>query len=163
MAPYCHMFELTGIAFRFANVVGPRQTHGVAYDFIRRLLRDPRQLEILGDGTQSKSYIHVDDVLDALLLLNDRAGQSFHVFNVATEDYVTVRQIADLVAEQLNLKGVEYKFAGGTRGWKGDVPIVRFDPTQLRKLGWTNRKTSVEALRDAIDSMIVDARAGRFS
>ena len=163
LCAYCHMFELEGIAFRFANVVGPRQTHGVAYDFIRRLLLDPRQLEILGDGTQSKSYIHVDDVLDALLLLNDRQWQGFQVYNVATEDYVTVRQIADLVTEQLNLTGVEYTFAGGTRGWKGDVPIVRFDTTKLRKLGWTNRRTSVEALRDAIDSMIVDARAGRFS
>ena len=163
LCAYCHMFELEGVAFRFANVVGPRQTHGVAYDFIRRLLRDPRQLEILGDGTQSKSYIHVDDVIDSLLSLDDLGWQGFQVYNVATEDYVTVRQIADLVAEQLNLRGVEYTFTGGTRGWKGDVPIVRFDTTKLRKLGWTNRRTSVEALRDAIDSMIVDARAGKFS
>ena len=163
LCAYCHMFELEGTAFRFANVVGPRQTHGVAYDFIRRLLLNPRQLEILGDGTQSKSYIHVDDVLDALLLLNDRQWQGFQVYNVATEDYVTVRQIAELVKEQLNLTGVEYTFGGGNRGWKGDVPIVRFDTAKLRKLGWTNRKTSVEALRDAIDSMIVDARAGKFS
>jgi UDP-glucose 4-epimerase len=163
LCSYCHMFELEGVAFRFANVVGPRQTHGVAYDFIRRLLVDPSRLEILGDGTQSKSYIHVDDVLNALLSIHDQGWQGFRVFNVATEDYVTVRQIADLVAEQLHLTGVEYTFAGGTRGWKGDVPIVRFDTTKLRKLGWTNRRTSVAALRDAIDSMIGDARAGKFT
>jgi UDP-glucose 4-epimerase len=163
LCAYCHMFELEGVAFRFANVVGPRQTHGVAYDFIRRLLRDPTRLEILGDGTQSKSYVHVDDILDALLLLNAQAWQGFEVFNVATEDYVTVRQIADLVAQQLSLTGVEYTFTGGKRGWKGDVPVVRFDTTRLRGRGWTNQRTSVDALRDAIDSMIVDARAGKFS
>src|SRR6201999_3441300 len=85
---YCHMFDLSARCYRFANVVGPRQTHGVAYDFIRRLLADPARLEILGDGRQSKSYVHVDDVLDALLLMNDRGGSGFDVFNVATEDYV---------------------------------------------------------------------------
>jgi UDP-glucose 4-epimerase len=159
---YTHMFGLHGVGFRFANVVGPRQTHGVAYDFVRRLLRDPSRLEILGDGQQSKSYIHVEDVLDAMLLLNDRGWTGFDVFNVATEDYVTVRQIADLVAERLGLSGVAYAFTGGRRGWKGDVPVVRFDTTKLRGLGWSNGRTSVQALADAIDALIADARAGKF-
>jgi UDP-glucose 4-epimerase len=159
---YCHMSEIDAVAFRFANVVGPRQTHGVGYDFVRRLLRDPSRLEILGDGTQSKSYIHVDDIIDALLLLNDRHGRGFDVFNVATEDYVTVREIADLVASRLGISGVSHTFTGGRRGWKGDVPVVRFDTTKLRALGWRNRRTSVEALTDAIDSMIADAKAGKF-
>ncbi len=159
---YTYMFDLHGVGFRFANVVGPRQTHGVAYDFIRRLLREPTRLEILGDGQQSKSYIHVSDVVDALLLLHDRGWNGFDVFNVATEDYVTVRQIADLVAGRLGLSNVSYTFTGGRRGWKGDVPIVRFDTAKLRGLGWSNRRTSVEALVNSIDSMIVDARAGMF-
>jgi len=159
---YTHMFDLHGVGFRFANVVGPRQTHGVAYDFIRRLLRDPAHLEILGDGQQSKSYIHVDDVLDALLLLHDRGWNGFDVFNVATRDYVTVRQIADLVAERLGISSVQYTFTGGNRGWKGDVPVVRFDTSKLRGLGWSNRRTSVAALTGSIDSMIADARAGMF-
>ncbi len=159
---YCHMFGLHGAAFRFANVVGPRQTHGVAYDFIRRLLRDPSRLDILGDGLQSKSYIHVDDVLDALLLLHDSGWQQFDEFNVATEDYVTVREIAELVRRQLGLSEVAYRYTGGDRGWKGDVPVVRFDTTKIRKRGWANKRTSVEALRDSIESMINDARAGRF-
>jgi UDP-glucose 4-epimerase len=159
---YTHLFDLHGVGFRFANVVGPRQTHGVAYDFIRRLLHDPTRLEILGDGQQSKSYVHVDDVVDALLLTHDRGWNGFDVFNVATEDYVTVRQIADLVVDRLGLSGVVYAFTGGRRGWKGDVPVVRFDTTKLRGLGWSNQRTSVEALVDSIDSMITDARAGRF-
>jgi UDP-glucose 4-epimerase len=159
---YVHMFEFHGDAFRFANVVGPRQTHGVAYDFIRRLLQDPSHLEILGDGQQSKSYIHVDDVLDALLLVHDRGWDGFDVFNVATADYVTVSQIADLVAARLGLTGIDYRFTGGRRGWKGDVPVVRLDTTKLRGLGWSNRRTSLEALGDSIDSMIADARSGKF-
>jgi UDP-glucose 4-epimerase len=159
---YVHMFDLEGVGFRFANVVGPNQTHGVAYDFIRRLLVDPTRLEILGDGAQSKSYIYVDDVLDALLLLDERGWEGFDVFNVATQDYLTVRQIADLVAERLGISGVEYTFTGGTRGWKGDVPVVRFNSDKLRGLGWTNRRTTLEAVRDSVDSMIGDARAGKF-
>jgi UDP-glucose 4-epimerase len=159
---YVHMFGLEGVGFRFANVVGPRQTHGVAYDFIRRLLLDPTQLEILGDGSQSKSYIYVEDVLDALLLVNEKGWENFDVFNVATEDYLTVRQVADLVAKRLGISNVKYRFTGGNRGWKGDVPIVRFNTTKLRNRGWTNRRTTVEAIRDSIDSMIVDARAGKF-
>jgi UDP-glucose 4-epimerase len=159
---YCHLFDMHGVAFRFANVVGPHQTHGVAYDFIRRLLREPTRLEILGDGQQSKSYIHVDDILGALLLLEERGWQGFDEFNVATQDYVTVREIADLVVQRLGLSGVEYHYTGGQRGWKGDVPVVRFDTAKLRKCGWTNGRTSVEALQHAIDSMITDAKAGKF-
>src|SRR5260370_30129175 len=80
---YCHMFDMHALAFRFANVVGPRQTHGVAYDFVRRLLHDSKHLQILGDGTQSKSYIHVEDVLDAMLLIHDQGCSGFDFFNVA--------------------------------------------------------------------------------
>ena len=159
---YCHMFGLTAAAFRFANVVGPRQSHGVCFDFILRLLRDPHDLRILGDGSQSKSYIHVDDVLDAMLLIAESQSGGFEYFNAATEDYVTVLQIADLVTKRMNLTGVNYEFTGGDRGWKGDVPIVRFDTRKLRARGWANRRTSVEALTESIDSMLADARAGRL-
>jgi UDP-glucose 4-epimerase len=162
LCAYCHMFDMHGVAFRFANVVGPRQTHGVAYDFIRNLFREPFRLSILGDGEQSKSYIHVQDILDAMLLILDRQWEGFEYYNVATEDYVTVRQIADLVVERMGLRSVTYEFSGGRRGWKGDVPIVRFHSSKIRALGWKNRFSSIEALTDAIDSMIIDAQAGKF-
>jgi len=158
---YCHMFDLRAVAFRFANVVGPNQTHGVTYDFVRRLCENPAQLRILGDGSQSKSYIHVDDVLAAMLLADPGKFAPFEVFNAATEDYVTVCQIADLVVGRLKLCNVAYEFTGGNRGWKGDVPIVRFDTRKLRSRGWANRRTSVQALTDAIDSDIARAREGR--
>jgi hypothetical protein len=123
-------------------VVGPRQTHGVAYDFVRRLLRDPTTLSILGDGNQSKSYVHVDDVVAALRFVAGRGMDGFGYYNVATQDYVTVRQIADMCCEELGLTGVRYAFAGGDRGWKGDVPVVRFDTGKLRALGPTGGRLS---------------------
>jgi UDP-glucose 4-epimerase len=159
---YCHMFGLSGAVFRFANVVGPRQSHGVCYDFILRLLRDPTQLRILGDGSQSKSYIHVEDVVDALLFIAGKSSSGFEYYNVATEDYLSVRQIADLVIERMGLSGVKYEFTGGDRGWKGDVPVVRFDTRKLRSLGWANRSTTAQALSDSIDSLIADAKAGHL-
>jgi UDP-glucose 4-epimerase len=159
---YCHMFDIHALAFRFANVVGPRQTHGVGYDFVLRLLRDPTKLQILGDGSQSKSYVHVDDVLDAILFLFNKGWRGFDVFNVATEDYVTVREIAEMIVRQLGLGNVAFSFTGGDRGWKGDVPVVRFDTQKLRSLGWSNRRTSRDALRDSIDSIIADAKVGKL-
>ncbi len=96
ISSYSYMFDLSGCAFRFGNVVGPRQTHGVGYDFVRRLERDPSRLQILGDGSQSKSYVHVSDVVDAVLLAAEKAPRPFSVYNVATGDYITVSEIADL-------------------------------------------------------------------
>jgi len=155
IAAYCHMFGLVARVFRFANVVGPRQTHGVGYDFIRRLKNDSTALRILGDGTQKKSYVHVDDVLEAIFVVAANGIKPYEVFNVATDDYVTVRQIADLAVAIAGLQPdeVRYDFAGGDRGWKGDVPIVRFDCSKIKALGWRNRRSSAEALSDAMEAM----------
>jgi len=158
LSAYCHMFDMHAAVFRFANVVGPRQTHGVTYDFVRKLLTDPSELQILGDGTQSKSYIHVDDVIDAMRLVEDQRWSGFQVFNVGTGDYVTVTEIADMVVRRLGLRDVHYDYAGGKRGWKGDVPVVRFSSNRIRELGWSNRFTSAEALLHSIDSNIAEAR-----
>jgi len=155
LAAYCHMFGLMGRAFRFANVVGPRQTHGVGYDFIRRLKDNPTALRILGDGTQRKSYIHIDDVLEAIFLVAAQGMKPYDVFNVATEDYVTVREIADMAVRITGLQtgDVRYDFSGGDRGWKGDVPVVRFDCAKIKALGWRNRRSSAEALTAAMEAM----------
>jgi UDP-glucose 4-epimerase len=152
---YCHMFGLHARAFRFANVVGPRQTHGVGYDFVRRLKNDSSHLRILGDGSQSKSYIYVDDILDAVLLAAVKPEPPYDVFNVATDDYITVKQIADLALGVCGLqpKDVAYEFTGGDRGWKGDVPVVRFDCAKIKSLGWRCRRNASEAVRDAMIAM----------
>lgn len=164
LAAYAHMFGLSGCAFRFGNVVGPRQTHGVGFDFVRRLLKNPRELTILGDGTQSKSYVHVTDVVDAVLLAHRRAPGPFAVYNVATGDYVTVREIAELAVECVGLEpGVtRFAYTGGDRGWKGDVPIVRLSTARIRALGWSCGRSCREALRSSMRSLLEDARAGRL-
>jgi UDP-glucose 4-epimerase len=156
ISAYCHMFGFLGRSFRFANVVGPRQTHGVGYDFVRRLKADPTRLRILGDGTQKKSYIHVEDVLEAISVVADTTTVRYDVFNVATDDYITVLEIAKLAAEVAGLdqREVKFEFTGGDRGWKGDVPIVRFDCSKIKALGWRNRRSSAEAVTDAMKAML---------
>ena len=154
IASYCAMFGLRACAFRFANVVGPRQTHGVSFDFVRRLTQDASGLRILGDGRQSKSYIHVDDVVSAVLTALERSTDPFGVFNVSTTDAITVTEIADEAVACLGLSArPAYRYTGGERGWKGDVPVVRLDSTKLRSLGWRSQRTSREAIRASLDAM----------
>jgi UDP-glucose 4-epimerase len=164
LSAYCHLFDLRACAFRFGNVVGPRQTHGVGYDFIRSLRRAPESLTILGDGTQSKSYIDVRDVVEAVLLAADRTEERFRAYNVATGDHITVREIAELAVECLGLPpaGTELAFTGGDRGWKGDVPVVRLDTSRIRSLGWTHTLSSREALRRSMLAIMEDSTAGRI-
>jgi UDP-glucose 4-epimerase len=104
----------------------------------------------------------VDDVIGAMRLVATSGVPGFSYYNVATEDYVTVKEIADLVCSRLGITGTSYDFSGGQRGWKGDVPVVRFDTRKLRALGWRNSRSSLEALRDSIDSMIAEARRGQL-
>jgi UDP-glucose 4-epimerase len=164
LSSYAAMFGITARAFRFGNVVGPRQTHGVGFDFIRRLLDSPHRLRILGDGRQSKSYIHVDDVVEAVLHVAHLATSPYAVFNVATGDYVTVTEIAELAVEVVGLPAgsTRFDYTGGDRGWRGDVPVVRINTDRIRALGWTNNRTGREALRASMESLLADARDGRF-
>ncbi len=159
---YCHMFDMDGAALRFANVVGPHQTHGVGYDFVKKLMQNPKELTILGDGSQSKSYIYVSDVINAMRLLEDRMPERFSCYNVATLDYLEVIEIADIVVEEMGLKDVRYIFTGGDRGWKGDVPVVRFDTSRIREFGWSNEYTSREAVSLSVKSILKDAKLNRF-
>jgi UDP-glucose 4-epimerase len=162
LAAYAAMFDFTARAFRFGNVVGPSQTHGVGFDFVRRLLDDPTQLRILGDGQQSKSYIFVEDVIEAVLLAGSQAQTPFDAFNVATGDYVTVTEIAEIAMKVLGIEpgGTRFDYTGGARGWKGDVPVVRIATGKIRGLGWANERTGPEALRDSMTLMADEARAG---
>jgi UDP-glucose 4-epimerase len=163
IASYCAMFGITGRAFRFANVVGPRQTHGVGFDFVRKLLADGSRLHILGDGSQSKSYIHVEDMIDAVLLADRGTTGPYAVYNIGTGDYISVKEIADLAVECVGLAAgaVTYEFTGGDRGWKGDVPIVRFTTHRIESLGWSCRRSSREALRQSILAMLDEVRSGQ--
>ena len=148
IASYCHTFEMEGVIYRFANVVGPRSTHGVIYDFIKKLRANPEELEILGDGTQKKSYLYIDDCIDAMLFGFERAKERVEIYNIGSEDWTEVRRIADIVSEEMGLKP-KYRFTGGKdgRGWKGDVKFMRLDISKLKERGWKPRYGSDDAVR----------------
>jgi UDP-glucose 4-epimerase len=151
-------FLRTAILFRFPNVVGIPATHGVILDFINRLRQDPRVLNVLGDGTQQKAYLHVGDLVDAMLLIRARVAETTVAFNIGPTDAgVTVRQIAeDTVAEVA--PGAELRFGTGNRGWVGDVPRFRYSTAQLQSLGWKPRTDSLGAIRRAIHEIAARGR-----
>ncbi len=162
ISAYCHMFGIKAFVFRFANVVGPRQTHGVGFDFIKHLAAENRILTILGDGTQSKSYIHVDDVIAAIEVAQANSEGSFNVFNVSTKDHIMVREIADIAVQCVGLEAgsVGYEFTGGRRGWKGDIPVVRLNSDRIRELGWNCKHSSRQALALSMDAILGEVRDG---
>jgi UDP-glucose 4-epimerase len=165
ISSYCAMFGLTGCAFRFGNVVGPRQTHGVGLDFLRQLLIDDADLTILGDGRQSKSYIHVSDVIAAVMSAAQLSVAPFSTYNVATGDYITVNEIAQLAIAAIggSLERTQIHYTGGDRGWRGDVPIVRLNTDRIRDLGWSNVMNTREALASSLDALLVDFQNGNIS
>ena len=153
---YSHMFGIKSLAFRFANVVGSRQTHGVGYDFLNRLEKDPSHLHILGNGKQSKSYVHVSDIVQGVLLASEKSYSNFDVFNISTSDFVDVNEIAIIVMKELGIdpQRVDITYSGGDRGWKADVPIVRIGAKKIYDLGWLPNFTSHEAMRESIREMM---------
>ncbi|MDA8150756.1 MAG: NAD-dependent epimerase/dehydratase family protein [Nitrospiraceae bacterium] len=156
ISSYCHMFGFKASCFRFGNVVGGRQTHGVAYDFLGKLSTNSTFLEILGDGSQSKPYVYVDDVVTAIFLALDRQEKSFDVYNVAPNDFITVKEIAEIVLEKLNISPseCELRFGRENRGWKGDVPIVRLITDKIRSMGWDNTYSSSGAIHRSVEAMM---------
>jgi UDP-glucose 4-epimerase len=151
---------MVGTVFRFANVVGPHMTHGVSHDFTRRLHADPKRLDIMGDGNQSKPYVHTSDVVEAMLLLCERQTEGYDVFNVGSEDHLLVREIAEIVVAEMGLNGVAFDFSGGARGWRADVPVYRIDTTKVRSIGWNNKMNSREAVSAAVRSLITEIAEG---
>jgi len=148
------MFGLEALVFRPANIVGPGQTHGVGFDFMRRLKSDCHRLRVLGDGYQTKSYIHIDDVLDGVWLAMQNWGSRYEVFNIAAEDSITVKEIACLATGIAGRDQCEIEYTGGDRGWNGDVPRISFNCSKLKAFGWFPKKGSKEAITDAMLSML---------
>jgi len=150
---YAGTFGLRALILRFANVVGPRSGHGVIVDFIEKLRADPKWLEILGDGTQKKSYLWIDDCIEAVLGLTRRILESkerIEIFNVGSDDQVTVGGIGEVVVEELGLRDVEFVFTGGVdggRGWRGDVKTMHLSIERLLETGWKPKHNSEQAIR----------------
>jgi UDP-glucose 4-epimerase len=153
VSAYVECFDLRALIFRFGNVVGPRGTHGAALDFLKKLLKNPDELEVLGDGNQSKPYVHVTDCVDAILHALDHAPARFDIFNIAPPDATSVRRIAELCLAASPYPNARIRYTGGERGWRGDVPHSRLDPAKLAALGWKVRQTSDEAVGAAIEAL----------
>ena len=144
---YAHTFGMNTVIYRFANIVGPRSTHGVIYDFIMKLKNNPRELEILGDGTQKKSYLYIEDCVDAIIYGYEHRKEDVEIFNIGSEDWIDVKKIADVVVEEMGLENVKYRFTGGKRGWKGDVPKMLLSIEKIKSYGWKPKYSSEESVR----------------
>ena len=134
-----------------ANIIG-RHAHGVTRDFSKRLRENPRELTILGDGTQTKSYLHLSDAVNATLLAAEHT-EGVEAWNIGSQDMLNVRKIADIVVSEMGLRNVKYKFTGG-QAWKGDVKIMLLSIEKLKRLGWKPKLNSEQALRKAVREML---------
>jgi UDP-glucose 4-epimerase len=160
LSAFAHLFDMQAWIVRPANIIGPRATHGVVFDFVRRLKQNPAELRILGDGKQSKAYLHVADVIDALLLVQRKAKGRVSVFNLSSTSFITVNGIADLVIRAMGLPRVKRTHTPGKVGWKGDVPIIRLRNTRLAKLGWRAKHSSAQAVQATVTALLADPRFG---
>jgi UDP-glucose 4-epimerase len=158
ISSYCHNFDMRSWIFRFANIVGERGTHGVLVDFIKKLRENAKELEILGCGRQKKSYMEVRDCVRAMLHCVQRSGEQINVFNIGSEDCVDVTEIADIVALQMGLTSVRYRYMGGVdgRGWKGDVLVMQLSIEKIKELGWTPPGGSDQAILAAVKALLKD-------
>lgn len=157
---YAHNYGIQAWIFRFGNIVGPNPTHGVIHDFVLRLLEDPTRLSILGDGTQAKPYVHVEDCLDGMMFGQAHATERLNCYNLAVEDQTPVSSIARWTLEALGLDpaAVQVEYGGGKRGWKGDVPFVDMDTRRMKALGWAPSLSSDQSVRRCIREVVSQFR-----
>ncbi len=156
---YSSTYGIKALILRLANVVGPGISHGVVIDFIRKLRKNPSRLEILGDGSQRKSYIHVSDVVRANIHLYKwftSSQRKLEIFNIGNRDWITVREIADIVVSEMGLNDVEYVFSPfkDGRGWEGDVKLMLLDLSKVERTGWKPTLSSKEAIRQTVRSTL---------
>ncbi len=154
LSAYSHLFGIKVLMFRFGNVVGARMGHGVIYDFIQKLRRNPKILEILGDGNQEKNFFLVEDCIDGMLCAFQNSDSQCDIFTLGCESFTNVTRIAEIVVGEMGLKNVEFSYTGGSRGWPGDAPMVHFDIGKMKKLGWSPKHTSDEAVGIAARRLI---------
>jgi UDP-glucose 4-epimerase len=154
-----HAYGVQAWIFRFANIVGDHGTHGAVVDFIRKLRENPRELEILGDGRQAKPYLYVKECVDGMLYGWTRGRERVNCFNLACQGATSVLRIAEIVRGEMGLPEAGFRFTGGDRGWVGDVPQVRLDPSRLAEAGWKARLDSDGAVREAVRALLSEGAA----
>jgi len=157
ISSFSNNYNFKSILLRFANVVGPKSNHGVIYDFLQKLKKNPNELEILGDGSQKKSYIHVADFISGMQKAIEYDGNTIEVFNVGTEQQTGVTNIAKILVEEMNLEDVKFHFNNSLnngRGWIGDVKVMLLDNTKLKSTGWNPKYSSDDAVRLTIHDIL---------
>ena len=154
ISAFCGTFGFQSWIYRFANVVGNRGTHGVIVDFIEKLRKNPKELEILGDGKQQKPYLHVSDVVNGIIHGFKNSNDQINLYNLGCDSNTTVTRIAEMVVEEMGLTNVEFKYTGGKRGWAGDVPRFQLDASKIYKIGWKEKYSSDEAVRKSIREIL---------
>jgi UDP-glucose 4-epimerase len=159
---FAHNYDLTAWIYRFGNIVGPNPTHGVIHDFVLRLREEPTRLTVLGDGTQAKPYVYVEDCLDGMEFGIEHANEHVNVHNLAVDDQTSVREITDWVIEAMGIDraSIDVQYGEGPRGWRGDVPQVKLDTRRMRALGWRPKLSSNEAVRRTIAETVEQFRNG---
>jgi UDP-glucose 4-epimerase len=151
---YSHTFDMQSWIFRFANIIGDRGTHGIIVDFIEKLRTNPKELEILGDGKQSKSYLHVRECVDAMMFSVSNSNEEVNIFNIGSEDATNPTRIGEIIVEEMGLTDVKFNYTGGSRGWKGDVPVMMLAIDKMKKLGWKNEWESEKSVRETVKCVL---------
>ena len=154
ISAFSYMNDFETLVFRFPNVVGPRLTHGVIFDFIKKLEKNNTELEILGDGTQCKPYIYVTDLVEAIEKYMITNVKGMTIYNLGVEGATTVTKIADIICEKLGLTGVKYNYTGGNVGWRGDVPRFQYDLSKIYATGWRASYSSDEAVAKTVEMVL---------
>lgn len=163
IAAYAEGFGLQGLVFRFVSILGERYTHGHVFDFVKRLRQDPTILHILGNGRQRKSYLYVQDCIDAMMFAVERSGPGFQVFNLGTDEYCEVNDSVGWICKALGVSP-RLTYSGGDRGWIGDNPFIFLDTAKIRALGWTPKLPIREGVLKTVaylqsQSWLMDRRA----
>lgn len=153
ISSFAYMNGMDVLVFRFPNVIGPRLTHGVIFDFVKRLKADPSHLKILGDGTQSKPYIYVLDLVDAIMRFKD-TPKGVALYNVGVNSQTSVTRIAQIVCEKMGLGQIPFEYTGGRGGWKGDVPVFAYNLEKIHATGWKASMSSDEAVAKTVEMVI---------
>ena len=146
ISAYCHTFDIRAAIFRLANIIGPRLTHGVIFDFVNKLKQSKSKLEILGNGNQTKSYLYISDCIEAMLLVEEKLQKQIEIYNIGSKDWTSVKRIAEIVTEEMNLTP-KFVFTGEERGWEGDVPKMLLDVSKIEKMGFKIKYNSDVAVR----------------
>lgn len=155
ISAYCYSFGIKAWIFRFANIIGERSGHGVITDFIRKLRSNPRELEILGDGRQVKSYLEVHECIAAMLYATSKSRNTVNTFNIGSEDWIDVKTIAEIVIDEMHIPcNTTLRFTGGERGWVGDVPRMQLSVQRLKSLNWKPQMGSYESVRLAVRDLL---------